>query len=528
MNYLPLMTDDEIQYICTVIPQKRISDYFRRNPKEFAKICPGFRPTAISRLNVSDLLYRNRDNGFVSSFIEKTISIWLSQIQECLDECMEEGKSKDAAYIETLAQSFFVDNVALYFKLIEEEQSETYISLLSSATTEAKKTLEEQENLKADIKSKIAEIERLQTKLALITTALNNSKSKQHEHTTEIKSLKQEVGNVNELRDLLQNKGEAISTLVAEVAQLKKSEKDLKTELKASQSGRQQLEAQIRKEAEKQQSEKMQRHVAGLKPLRPIDMDEFKEYLGYNLKDIGASTPPDCYLLLKQHLCNILFRGTPIIINRGAGVPLMKCIANTLVGNPNVASLTYNRDISAQEIESFLSGKARIVCLDGFLGNYSETELLALLELYRNKIVFLTLAYDRTLRFIPYEIFRYCQYLNLNRVQTISMSTDVTEDPSVFEESEADTPEVNPDARFSLLLKEILDEFSFSPGLTMHKCAHISGEQDLCCALVFDILPYCADVLQIAPFEISERLTKYAGDKGRCSYKNLFKEWFVR
>jgi hypothetical protein len=257
-------------------------------------------------------------------------------------------------------------------------------------------------------------------------------------------------------------------------------------------------------------------------------MDEFKEYLGYNLKDIGASTPPDCYLLLKQHLCDILFRGKPIIINRGAGVPLMKCIANTLVGNPNVASLTYNRNISAQEIEAFLFGKARIVCLDGFLGNYIETELLALLERHSNKIVFLTLAYDRTLRFIPYEIFRYCHYLNLNRIQTISMSTDVTEDPSVFEEREADTPEVNPDVRFSHLLKEMLDEFGLSPSLTTHKCAHISSEQDLCCALVFDILPYCRDVLQIAPFEISERLTKYAGDKGRCSYKNLFKEWFVR
>ena len=81
MSYISLLSEDEVQYICSVIPQKHVSDYFRRNPKEFAKICPGFRPIAIFRLNVGDLLFRNRNNGFVSSFIDKNIRIWLCQIQ---------------------------------------------------------------------------------------------------------------------------------------------------------------------------------------------------------------------------------------------------------------------------------------------------------------------------------------------------------------------------------------------------------------------------------------------------------------
>lgn len=527
MNYLPLMTENEIQYICTVIPEKRVSDYFRRNPKEFSKICPGFRPNAISRLNVPDLLFRNRNNGFVSSFIENAISTWLFQIQECMDKCIKDGSSQDAAYIETLAQSFFVGNVALYFKLTEKEHTEAYMSLLSSAATEAKKTLEKQENLKADVLIKTAEIERLRTELELVTTALNNSKSKQHEHTAEIKSLKQEIGHVDEMKALLKNKEEAVAALEAEVAQLKKSEKDLRAGIKAAQSERRQLKAKIREEIEKQQAEKTARQAAALKPLRPINMDEFKEYLGYNLKDIGAATPPDCYPLLKQHLCDILFQGMPIIINRRTGVPLMKCIANALVENANVTTLTYNKDISAEDIGAFLSREARVVCLDGFLGYYDETELLTLLERHRNKIVFLTLAYDRTLQYVPYEIFRYCHYLNLNRIQTLSMSADITEDPSAVEEREVDILEANPDARFSPLLKDVLNEFGLSPGLTPHKCARISNEQDLCCSLVFDILPYCTDVLQIAPFTVSERLVKYAGDKGRCTYKYLFKEWFA-
>ena len=527
MNYLPLITEDETRYICSVIPQKRVSDYFRHNPNEFAKICPGFRPNAISRLNVGELLFRNRNNGFVASFIEKNISSWLSQIQEHLKQCMEEGSSKDVAYIQTLSQSFFVGNIPLYFKLVEEDYPEAYISLLSSAVAEAKKVSEEHEKLNAISESKDADILRLQSELVSATVALENSKKRQNEYVSEIKSLKQEIAKANELNAVIQSKEIAIADLKAEIQGLKKSEKDLKVELSVAQSNQQLLEIQIRDEVEKHQAEKLKRRTTVSKPLCPKDMDEFKDYLGYNLEDVGASTRSEYFLLLKKHLCDILFQGMPIIINRSTGIPLMKCVANALVGNANAASITYNEDISSQVLEVFLSADERVVCLDNFIGNYNETEMLSLFEQHRNKIIFLTLAYDRTLRYIPYEFFRYCHYLNLNRIQTLSASADLTEDPSVFEENEATIPEANPDARYLPLLKEMLNEFGLSQSLAARKCAHISNEQDLCCALAFDILPYCVDVLQIVPFAVSERLTKYAGDMGRCSYKKLFKEWFT-
>lgn len=527
MNYLPLLTEDEIRYICSVIPQKRVSDYFRHNPKEFSKICPGFRPNAISRLNVSDLLFRKLNNDFISSFIEKSISAWLPQIQEHLDHCIEEGSSKDLAYIQTLPQSFFVGNVALYFKLAEENYPEAYIALLSSAVAEAKKTLEEHEKLDTEAKSKDVDIERLQSELASVTTALKNSKAKQSEYIAEIKSLKQEVTKLEVLNADIQAKEEAIANLKSKIEMLKKSEKSMKAELSAAQNSQQQLEIRIRDEIKKQQAAKIVKQAAAIKPLRPKDIDEFNDYLGYNLVNIGASNRSEYFLLLKQHLCDILFQGMPIIISRRTGVPLIKCVSNALVGNSNVITLAYNKDISIQELKAFLSREDRIVCLDNFIGNYDEIELLVLFEQHRNKIIFLTVAYDRTLHYVPYEFFRYCHYLNLNRIQTLYASPDLTEDPSAFEEIEATAPEANADSRYSLLLKEMLKEFSLSQSLAVSKCAHIANEQDLCCALAFDILPYCADVLQIAPFAISERLVKYAGDMGRCSYKKLFKEWFV-
>lgn len=527
MNYLPMMTDDEIKYVCSVIHPQSVSSYFQRHPKSFAKIFPGFRPNAMHRFNIADLLFKYHNRGFISSFIEDHINHWLPEIQEHIDQCMDEGDSKDAAYIKILPQSFFAGNVTLYFKLIEEEHHEAYLSLLSAAVVEAKRVSEELDALKADGVAKDKDIERLQSELQDVAIALEKSKVKQNEYAVDIKALKQGVSETEELNRVILDKDKVIIGLKAEVKSLKKSEKELNIALTEIRSNQQQLEAQIREELETQQTEKAKKQTEALKPLRPIDLDEFKEYLGYNLKDIGATTPSDGLFLLKHLLCDILFQGIPIIINRGTGESLMKCVTNALVGSKNVSALTYSNDVSTQEIESFLSSDERVVHLDNFIGNYNETELLSVLQQHRNKIIFLTLPYDRTLRYIPYEFFRYCNYLNLNRIPALLTNANLTEDPSECDEVAAETPELCPDTRYSPLLGEILCELGLSPSLMMHKLARISNEQDLCSVLTFDILPYCVDVLQIAPFAASERLSKYAGDMGRCAYKNLLKEWFT-
>jgi len=519
VNHIPLLTENEIQYICSAIPLENVSGYFQRYPREFAKILPGFRPSAIFQFDVGDLLFRNRNKNFVSSFIEKHISMWLRQIQEHISQCIKNGDDKDIAYIRTLSQSYFADNVALYFKLIEEKHSETYVSLLSSAIKYTKKALDEQEELAKDVQSKDNEIGLLQTELTSIKDSLEKSKS-------EINSLKQELDKVDELSTLVRKKNRFIADLKAEIHALKTSKRELNTELTKVREHQQQLALQIGNEIEKQWVEKTKKQAAITKPLCPTNIEEFREFLGYNLKNIGLSSFG--YLsLLEHYLCEILFEGMPIIINRGTGVPLMKCVANTLIGNKNIVSLTYNKNVTTQEIDAFLSQNIRIACLDGFLGNYNETELLISLEGHRNKIIFLTLAFDRTLQFVPYEIFRYCHYLNLNRIQALSIDSNLTEDPSKFDEAETSVPKVNPDTRYSPLLKEIMNELGLNRVLTIYKSASISNEENLCGTLAFSVLPYCTDVKQISPFSVSERLIKYAGNSGRCLYKKLFEEWFM-
>jgi hypothetical protein len=102
----------------------------------------------------------------------------------------------------------------------------------------------------------------------------------------------------------------------------------------------------------------------------------------------------------------------------------------------------------------------------------------------------------------------------------------LTEDPSFVEEVETSGSIITLDARWATLLKEMLDEIGVSSTLSTYKSLLILDEAWLCQLLAFDILPFCEDVLEIHPFSASERLNRYIGDNGRCTYKELFRRWF--
>lgn len=116
MNHLSFLNEDEIRYICSVIPQRDAIAYFQHSPKEFAKICPGFRASSVTRFDVGNLIFRNRSRSFVSFFIEDHISKWLSQIQAHIEQRINDGDNKDEAFLNTLPFCFFADNIRLYFK----------------------------------------------------------------------------------------------------------------------------------------------------------------------------------------------------------------------------------------------------------------------------------------------------------------------------------------------------------------------------------------------------------------------------
>ncbi|HVI41687.1 MAG TPA: hypothetical protein VM577_13625 [Anaerovoracaceae bacterium] len=527
MNYLLQLTDDEIRYICSVIPTQDTIAYFQHNPKEFSKILPGFRASAISKLNVSKLLFNYRNRGFISSFLDKHINDWLSQIQEHFNNCMGDGDSKELALFHTLPLCFFADNIALYFKLINEEYSEDYIATLNAAVKAIKESDGKQEKLQEELEAKESEIQKLQIEYELEKTGLESTCIKLNERSAEIKTLKRSISDLEKLKTVVQDYEGIIASLKSKIQEQEGTLQKLRTELTDARDNSKRLEEQIKAKLEKQQATKIAKQQAEKKPKCPNDIEEFKDYLGYNLESIGIPADSRYCALLKEHVSKILFQGIPVVVNRNVGITLMKCVANALIGQSNVKTLAFSKTHSIEDIGNFLSFGGRVVCLDNFIGNFNETELLSLFDDHRDKIIFLTVAYDRTIHYVSEEFLRYCQYLNLNRIAALSVNAELTEDPSIVEEVESKPQGLSPDNRYSSILRELLVEFGLHQSLIEQKCAAISGERDLCRVLAFDILPYCVDVLQIAPYNTSERFLKYAGDNGRCLYKNLFREWFV-
>lgn len=529
MNFLPQMTEDEIRYICAVIPLRDSISYFQMNPKEFAKVMPGFRAKSMkNQEQVSTLLFRSRNHQFISPFIEKHISDWLSQIQENILKMMEDGDSKELAHLHTLPFCFFADNVGLFFKLINEEYSEEHISLLSAAVTATKEASFKQNKLQDELKVKESKVKELEGEINSTKSKLKKTVARLNDSNLKKKELERKTASLIKLKSTMQKNKEMIMALEAKIQIREETINNLRNELAEAKNNNLQLEVQIRSEMEKQRIAKSFEQRAALKPKCPRDIEEFKDFLGYNLENIGVFTDSEYYTLLKEHLSKILFQGIPIIVNRSVGITLIKCIANALIGRSNVNVLTYSKDLSIDDVNCFLSSNERVVYLDNFIGNCNETELLPLFNSHKDKIIFLTVAYDRTIQYVSREFLRYCQYLNLNRVTALSANVELTEDPSTVEEIESEPQKISRENKYVLLLREMLGEFGFIQCLVENKCIAISDEQDLCRILAFDVLPYCVDVLQIAPYNTSERLNKYAGNSGRCLYKKLFKGWFSK
>lgn len=135
MNYLEIMTPEEIEYICSVIPQNKVVEYFKHNSKHFSQLAPGFRAKSFERniLNISEFLMKHHKSDFISSFIEKVISMWMEQIKDVIQSHTNEGVDYEIALLKTLPISYFKDNVKLFVKLNTDEENVSNPTMLQHA-----------------------------------------------------------------------------------------------------------------------------------------------------------------------------------------------------------------------------------------------------------------------------------------------------------------------------------------------------------------------------------------------------------
>lgn len=143
MNYITDLIEEDMKYICSVIPYKETIDYFKQYPKEFSKLKPGFRAKSLNEKEVTRILFDFRNRNFVSSFIVKHIDRWLQEIKDALNEAKNIGLNYEERYINVLSHSVFSHNIKLYYKLKEDEKTEEHLCLMSAAVKQLSEAIDD-------------------------------------------------------------------------------------------------------------------------------------------------------------------------------------------------------------------------------------------------------------------------------------------------------------------------------------------------------------------------------------------------
>lgn len=616
MNYLTDLTEDEIKYVCSVIPFKEVLDYFRRYPKEFMKLRPGFRIKSLNENDVIRTLYVFRNKDFIASFLIKHIDQWIQEIKEGLKKGLERGLDKESAYIDVLSHSFFSENIALFFKIIEEVQSEEYLKVMGSAVsyqvTCQRANVEEQESMKKkqqeleriqreleecifdketkeeklkknerELKEKLKEktvqfeqeqkkvdnlavklkktqdddiwkIAEMQQKIDTLTFRLNEQKKKVTEYKTKISEyasrLSSAEDDIKTWKNQVRNREKQLFTYKAERATLlteKEADHKKIRELKAVLDNLLSAEkiykerlSTLNTEKESYQQKKIEIVAEAISkrysdtyqkmPLCPEDMDDFEEYFTYNLENIGFDENDEGSLEFIDYLEKSLFCGIPVLIKRGPGINLANCLANTLYGVPVAGHFMYSKNADIEKISEYLVNTPdRVVCIDGFIGNCNEMELIPVLEQHRNKIIIITYMYDRTLSFVPKELLSSVHFISADVFSSVLRIKDITEDPSEVKEiSYAYKGNVENDSRSQKIFYEIACECGMGNDTACAMANMIKDENHLNEMLMFTLLPYVSKVFRRNPYNCSKRLQRYAGEAGGCSKKDIMMRWF--
>lgn len=539
MNFITDLSNSELEYICAKIPSKAVSNYFQRHPKDFQKIRPGFRAKSLKPADLSRVLLENCDAPFILTFLNDTIHQYLNQIEDYFQGCIRDGANTAKAYIDTLSNSYFSENVPLYVKLAgKDDLTKEAIEFIEAAIQfqeeleirqQIELTAQEQSSrgkteIEKKLRAKDKELSKLSARLDKsekerlnLTDQIIHTNAQLQEKTTRLFTTEASLAETQELNKKQKNR----------ISELEQRSQDAITQLEGEKLHVDELKTELAAMHEADLQRQLQKREARL-AYAPDDLDEFYECFEYNLSSIGIDNSDDYKDLLIQYLGKILFRGIPILINHGVAATIAQCLSNTLTGRKEYDVLLYYNGIKSQDIEDFLNSAGRVICLDGFIGNFNELELLPVVELHRDKIIFLSTTSERTITYLANDVLLRCTYFNANRTGKLLRACNTDEDGTTLDEHPVKVVEYCPDERIQKTFDEIAQQCHLPESLIELWKLDIQTEEDLCQVLAFTALPYCADALYLRPYNASPRLQRYAGKAGRCPHRELLVRWFGR
>lgn len=193
MNYIVLLSDEELTEVCRLISGNILRDLYKSNSKEFTKIKRGFRPNKISNEVAINIAVQSRNVPFISVEINKHIEKWIKQIDELLSE-RPVDKDQDIYLTEALSKTVFANNVSLYFKLKGSDVTVEYAKSIQDAVDALLyidgTSVKPNDSSKSSIGGDADEIEDLTSKIGELTE--NHKKE-----MTELQSRYDEVSKTN-------------------------------------------------------------------------------------------------------------------------------------------------------------------------------------------------------------------------------------------------------------------------------------------------------------------------------------------
>lgn len=133
MDYISKLNADEVTYVCEAISGKDFKKLFQKHSNEFTRICPGRVVKKLPDEKAVSIAVENSSKPLISSFLNNTLKMWLTTIQNHILELVSDGSQEEDALLRVLPECPFHSHLDMYFRLADIDITQDRLHLLQAA-----------------------------------------------------------------------------------------------------------------------------------------------------------------------------------------------------------------------------------------------------------------------------------------------------------------------------------------------------------------------------------------------------------
>ena len=171
MSLITNLSSKELNSLCQIITPKEIKEYFKKNPRTFNKIKPGFRPESLSDNDIFSIVESNRQEPFIEAFFDNNIPRLIETIEDTFPDFGEGDDYDYSALAKEIKKTPFSIHPKLFFALTNqkypEDVEERVISQMENKTktSSQKKTIKPVKASSTTVNKRIEELQEQVTSL---------------------------------------------------------------------------------------------------------------------------------------------------------------------------------------------------------------------------------------------------------------------------------------------------------------------------------------------------------------------------